>query len=71
MDVSSQENQRLAFDAQSRGEKIPLGKTAFLVTDLHSFGMARMYGSLASPTYSVNVFRALPDALAWLGWDSL
>jgi len=45
-------------------------KTAFIAESDVSFGMARMYATLASETDSgFMVYRTLPEGEAWLGWD--
>lgn len=45
-------------------------KTAFIAESDVSFGMARMYATLAAETDSgFMVYRTLPEGEAWLGWD--
>jgi hypothetical protein len=66
MTIEVHETDELAHSVQFNSN---LGRTAIVVADLLSFGMARVYASLSCPEYTANVFRSLDEATEWLGWS--
>jgi hypothetical protein len=67
--IETGEMQWLAREVQRKAKTFNLGKTAFLVGDPYTFGMLRMFCTLAEPDYTGNVLRSRAEALEWLGWE--
>jgi len=71
--VSSAEDVRrlVALTARLRADH-GQSRTAFIAESDVSFGMARMYGTLAAETDSgFMVYRTIEDGDSWLGWQRI
>jgi hypothetical protein len=66
-DITSTQVRQLIDRAQRALRQTPLGPTAIVATDNASFGLARMYATLAeSLAVRVGVFRDVESAERWL-----
>jgi hypothetical protein len=70
--VSAEEIRRLvALTSRLRAEH-GHARTAFIAESDVSFGLARMYATLASDSdRGFMVYRTLDDGIVWLGWQSV
>ncbi len=69
--VSAEEIRRLVSLTARLREEHGHARTAFIAESDVSFGLARMYATLASETdRGFMVYRTLDDGTAWLGWQS-
>lgn len=68
--LSAEETRRLVPLIARLREEHGRGRTAFVTESDVSFGMARMYATLAAESDpDFMVYRTLADGDAWLGWE--
>lgn len=70
MDMSAEETRRIVPLIARLREEHGQARTAFIADTDVSFGMARMYATLAADSDSgFMVYRTIEEGTAWLGWQ--